>query len=523
MATVELVIGLLAAIALLGVVAERARLPYPAILVLGGIGLGVIPGLPAVRLDPKLVLFGFIPPLVYAAAFQAARYELRLYAVQIVSLATGLVLLTVAAGGAVGHLVGGISWASAFVFGALVAPTDPVSASAVMSEVGAPERIVAILEGESLINDGTGLAIFQVAVAATVSGGFSVGHGALKLLEISAGGVAVGLAIGWVSVRIRRPLDAPSIEIVFGLLAAFGSYSAADAAGFSGVLAAVAAGLYTGRHAQDISTPQSRLQMEPVLDAVTFVLESVLFLLIGLQLRTIVNGIPHAHLARAGMTGAAAIVAMIALRAAWMLGISPPLSRLLRAHVATVSRRERVVLSWSGMRGALSLAGALSIPLVAGSSPFPARDEDIFLVYCVVLGTLIVPSFTLETLVRRLGLGQSDRLREQERRARIRVAHAALSQLEDIAERHDLPEELLARLRGVYELRLSRLESGLPGGTGDDARDGGPDIQEVLHQLVAAQRQALVELRSQRSAPAEVLAHIQHDIDLEETRLGSIA
>jgi monovalent cation/hydrogen antiporter len=522
-ATVELLIGLLAAIALLGVVAEHARLPYPAVLVLGGIVLGLIPGLPAVRLDPELVLFGLIPPLVYAAAFQAASYDLRLYAVQIVSLATGLVLLTVLAGGAVGHLVGGISWASAFVFGALVAPTDPVSASAVMSEVGAPERIVAILEGESLINDGTGLAVFQVAVAAAVSGGFSVGHGALKLLEISAGGIAVGLVIGWVLVRIRRPLDAPSIEIVLGLVAAFGSYSAADAAGFSGVLAAVAAGLYTGRHAQDISTPQSRLQMQPVWDAVTFVLESVLFLLIGLELHHIVNGIPHAHLARAGLTGAVAIVVMIALRAAWMLGISPLLSRLLPAGLATPSRRERVVLSWSGMRGALSLAGALSIPLVARSSPFPARDEDIFLVYCVVLGTLIVPSFTLETLVRRLGLGQSDRLREQERSARIRVAHAALAQLEDIAERHDISEELLARLRGTYELRLARLESGRPGATGDDAGDGRPGIQEIRHQLVGAQRRALLELRRERGAPAEVLARIQHDIDLEEARLGSTA
>ncbi|HUA44579.1 MAG TPA: Na+/H+ antiporter [Solirubrobacteraceae bacterium] len=520
MATVELLIGLLAAIALLGVVAERASLPYPAVLVLGGIVLGLIPGLPAVRLDPELVLFGLIPPLVYAAAFRAASYDLRLYAVQIVSLATGLVLLTVLAGGTVGHLVGGIPWASAFVFGALVAPTDPVSASAVMGEVGAPERIVAILEGESLINDGTGLAVFQVAVAAAVSGGFSVGHGALKLLEISAGGIAVGLAIGWVLVRIRRPLDAPSIEIVLGLVAAFGSYSAADAAGFSGVLAAVAAGLYTGRHAQDISTPQSRLQMEPVWDAVTFVLESVLFLLIGLELHHIVNGIPHAHLTRAAMTGAVAIVVMIALRAGWMLGISPLLSRLLPAGSAAPSRRERVVLAWSGMRGALSLAGALSIPLAARSSPFPARDEDIFLVYCVVLGTLIVPSFTLETLVRRLGLGQSERLREQEIGARIRVAHAALAQLEDIAEQHDLPEELLARLRGVYELRLSRLESGRPGATRDGARDALLAIHEIRHQLVAAQRRALDELRRERAAPAEALAHIQHDIDLEEARLG---
>lgn len=517
MRTVEVVIGLLAVIALLGVVAERARLPYPPVLVLGGIVLGVIPAIPEIRLEPRLVLFGFIPPLVYAAAFRATSYDLRAHAVHIISLATGLVLLTVLAAGAVGHLVGGVPWAAAFVFGALAAPTDPVSASAVMSDVGAPERILTVLEGESLINDGTGLAIFQVAVAA-VAGGFSPGHGVIKLLEIAAGGIAVGLAVGWISVRVRRPLDAPAIEIVLGLLAAFGSYAAAEAAGFSGVLAAVAAGLYTGRHALDISSPQSRLRMDPVWDAVTFVLESVLFLLIGLQLRSIVNGIPHNHVGTAVLTGVAAVATVIALRTAWMAGSAPLFSRLLPALVPRTRPREIALMSWSGMRGALSLAGALSIPLVAGSAPFPARDEVIFFVYCVVLGTLIIPSFTLKALVRWLGLGQSEALREQELKARMRVAHAALARIEQLGEQHELPEALLARLRGVYELRLSRLESGRGRGEmGDQARD----THEISRQLIAAQRRALADMRHERTAPAEVLGRIQRDIDLEETRLRS--
>jgi NhaP-type Na+/H+ or K+/H+ antiporter len=256
----------------------------------------------------------------------------------------------------VGHLAGEIPWVSAFVVGALAAPTDPVSASAVLAGVGAPEEIVTILEGESLINDGTGLAVFAVAVAA-VAGGYSPAHGVLKFVEISAGGIAVGLAIGWVSVRLRRPLDLPSIEIVLGLMAAFGSYTAAQAVGFSGVLAAVAAGLYTGRHAQDISSPQARLRMEPVWDAVTFVLESVLFLLIGLQLPAIVHGIPHGHTARAVLTGAAVVGAVIVLRAAWMVTLASLLSRLFPKRVTPIARAEVVVLSWSGMRGALSLAG----------------------------------------------------------------------------------------------------------------------------------------------------------------------
>lgn len=519
MRTVEVVIGLLAVIALLGVVAERFRLPYPPILVLGGIALGLISGLPTVRLQPQLVLFGFIPPLVYAAAFRAASYDLRAHAAQILALATGLVLLTVIAAGAVGHLAGGIPWASAFVLGALAAPTDPVSASAVLAGVGAPEEIVTILEGESLINDGTGLAVFAVAVEA-VAGGYSPGHSLLKFVEISAGGIAVGLAVGWISVRLRRPLDLPSIEIVLGLLAAFGSYTAAQAAGFSGVLAAVAAGLYTGRHAQDISSAQTRLRMDPVWDAVTFVLESVLFLLIGLQLPSIVNGIPHGHTATAVLTGAAVVGAVIALRAAWMLTVAPLLSRLFPARVSPIGRAEVVVLSWSGMRGALSLAGALSIPVIAASHAFPARDQVIFLVYCVVLGTLIVPSFTLKALVQRLSLGQSEQMRAQEVAARIRVAHAALAQLEEIAEEHEIPEEVVARLRGIYELRLNRLESSRQEQSlHEDGGHDGPGSQELGERLVDAQRRAIEEIRSERAVGAQVLQRIQHDVDLEATRL----
>ncbi|MGH2930319.1 MAG: cation:proton antiporter, partial [Solirubrobacteraceae bacterium] len=354
-----------------------------------------------------------------------------------------------------------------------------------MSQVGAPERIVTILEGESLINDGTGLAVFQVAVAA-VAGGFSPGQGALRLLEISAGGTAIGLLVGWLSVRIRRPLDAPAIEIVLGLLAAFGSYVAADAAGFSGVLAAVAAGVYTGRHALEISSPQSRLRMEPVWDAATFVLESVLFLLIGLQLEGIVQGIPRGDAETAALTGVAAIAAAIALRSIWMLAVSPLLSRLLPARIAPTPPRQAIVLSWSGMRGALSLAGALSIPLMAGSQRFPARDEVIFLVYCIVLGTLIIPSFTLKALVRRLGLGQSERLREQELDARTRIAHAALTQLAEIAQEQEVSEDLLARLRAVYELRLSRIESSSREPSDDQDPGHGPDMHDLRKRLVAA-------------------------------------
>ncbi len=407
---VEVVIGLLAAVALLGTLAQRVGLPYPAVLVVGGLLIGVIPGAPAVRLDPHLVLFGFLPPLVYASAFRASHLDLRASVPHILTLAVGLVVVTVAAVALVGHYVVGLPWVPAFVLGALVAPTDPVSASAVVRRVGAPERIVAILEGEALVNDGTGLAAFQVAVVAA-AGGFSIGRGILEFVVISLGGLAIGLAVGWIATHLRRRVDDAPIEIVVGLLAAFGSYTAAQAAGASGVLAAVAAGLYVGHRIEDISSAAVRRASEPFWEALSYLLESVLFLLIGLQFLIIARGLPGPNALTPLGQAAAVLATAVVLRFAWMFTFARALSLLghvMPHRVERLRRGELTVLGFSGMRGALSLAGALSIPLLAAARPFPARDQVIFLVYAVVLGTLIVPSLTLERLVRRLGLARTE-------------------------------------------------------------------------------------------------------------------
>jgi CPA1 family monovalent cation:H+ antiporter len=535
----EIVIGLLAGVALLAAIARRAGLPYAAVLVLGGLVLGLIPGIPTVRLNPQLVLLGFLPPLVYASAFQAASYDLRPSIVHILTLATGLVLLTVLVVAAAGRVVAGLPWVSAFVLGALAAPTDPVSASSVMRHVGAPERIMAILEGESLINDGTGLAAFQVAVVAA-GGGISIGSGVLRFIAISVGGAAVGLVVGWILVHIRRRLDEPSLEIVLGMLAAFGSYVAADAIGWSGVLAAVTAGLYAGRHAEDISSAGTRLSTEPFWDALTFVLESVLFLLIGLQLPSIVSGL-HGSLGTGIADGVVLVVVVFAVRAAWMgaLRVMPPAvgrtvaagverlpggRRLGSAAGEPLSGRELTVLGFSGMRGALSLAGALSIPLVVSHHPFAARDQIIFLVYIIVIGTLVLPSLTLESLVRRLGLAGEDELRRVDLDARTRVVQAGLARLDELAPEAGVPPDTIERLRAILELRMDRLEAQRRrdgAGPGDDA--DGADLQTAVHRLrrevISAERQALAELREQREVPAQVLAGIQRDIDLDEIRL----
>jgi Na+/H+ antiporter len=431
------------------------------------------------------------------------------------------VLITVVAVAAVGRALTGLPWVSVLVLGALSAPTDPVSASAVMRNVGAPERIVAILEGESLINDGTGLAVFQLAAAAA-AGGISIGGGVLKFVEISIGGCAVGLVVGWLPVRLRRRVDEPPLEVVLGLLAAFGAYVAAYGIGWSGVLAAVTAGLYAGSQAEEISSAATRLNSEPFWNALTFVLESVLFLLIGLQLPSIVSGL-SGDLATGIGEGVVLVAVVLAVRAAWMaaLGLARNVGRGRRGGDA-LSGRELTVLGFSGMRGALALAGALSIPLVVSGHPFAGRDEIIFLVYVIVIGTLVSPSVTLEVLVRRLGLAAGDELLRRELEARERIVHAGLARLDELAEDPDVPPATLNRLRAILELRHERLEARgrrlaeAPA----DARDVEEAVQRLRRELVDAERRALADLRQRREVPAQVLARVQRDIDLDEIRLG---
>ena len=518
---VEIVIALLAGVAVLAAIAERAGLPHAAVLVLGGLVLGLIPGMPHVHLDPQLVLLGLLPPLVFSAAFQAASYDLRPNLVHILTLATGLVLITVVAVAGVGHALTGLPWVSALVLGALSAPTDPVSATAVMRDVGAPERIVAILEGESLINDGTGLAVFQVATAAA-AGGTSLGGGGVKFVEISIGGVAVGLVVGWLLVWLRRRLDEPSLEIVLGLLAAFGAYVAAYGIGWSGVLAAVTAGLYAGRQAEAISSPGTRLNMEPFWNALTFVLESILFLLIGLQLPSIVSGL-GGDLATGIGEGVVLVVVAMGVRAAWMGALALGQSFIRRRPgSAPLSGRELTVLGFSGMRGALSLAGALSIPLVVSHHPFAGRDQIIFLVYVIVIGTLVPPSLTLEALVRRVGLAVGDRMLRQEVEAREQIIHAGLARLNELAQDGDVSEPTLERLRALLDLRLERLEARRQrlGEASPQLPDVDQTVQRLRREVIAAERRALAELRRQRQVPTQVLAQIQRDIDLDEIRMG---
>ena len=516
---IELIVALLLASTVLAGVARAIYVHYAIVLVLGGLAVGLVSGTSAPQVDPHTVLFVFLPPLIYAASFSSSTQDLRAHARTIGLLAVGLVLLSMTAVAAVAHSVAGIGWGPALVLGAILGPTDPIAATSVLRRLGAPDRISTILEGEALINDATGLTVYKLAVAAVVSGHFSPGAGIVKFIAVAAGGVAVGLAAGWISVEIRKRIDEPQIEISISLLTAYLAYIPADRIGASGVLAAVAAGLYTGGRAGSMLSPTSRLRTLGFWEALTFLLESVLFLLIGLELPHITRGL---SVGEPLLYSAAVLVRLIAVRMAWMFTV-PLLAQLVRPRRTPTESRvaEQIVLGWSAMRGGASLAAALALPLTAAGRPFPDRANVIFISYIAIAATLVIPGLTLSPLVRRLGLGEQEAVAREEARARVQVAHAALKHIEDLAEREQLAEPVVDQLRTTYELRIHRLEphaDGNPAG-GDDAA-AARRIRELRRELIGVERRRLAYLRRRGRISAQSLRRIEHELDLEESRLA---
>jgi Na+/H+ antiporter len=314
----EILVFLLVAVALLAGFGLRYDVPYPIVLVLGGLALGFVPWLPAPDLDPDIVFFAFLPPLLYAAAFEASAYELRAHALPISLLAVGLVLATVVAVAVAAHGVAGVSWEMAFVLGAVVGPTDPVAATAVLRRLGAPSRIQTILEGESLVNDGTGLTAYGVAIGAVGAASLTVGGVVLDFVTTAAGGIAIGLVVGWVVGRLRQATEEPSIDVVLSVLTPFAAYVPAEKIHVSGVLAVVTAGVYIGTRSLGLSQAGARLRTLAFWQATEFLLQSLLFLLVGLQLTNLVEGIEDARLLELAGYGLVLALVVIGARMAWM-------------------------------------------------------------------------------------------------------------------------------------------------------------------------------------------------------------
>jgi CPA1 family monovalent cation:H+ antiporter len=496
-------IGVALAVAVLASVwlSRKTEVPSPVFLVLAGLATSLVPQLPQVILQPNVVFFVFLPPLLYSAAFFSSPSDLRRNWVPISLLAFGLVLVTMfAVAGASAALVGTLGWAAAFGLGAIVAPTDPVSSTSVLSRLGAPQRLRTILEGESLVNDGIALVVYRLAVSAAVGGGVSVLWGAERFGAVAAGGVAIGLALGFGIAQLRTRVHDPQIEITISLVTPYLAYIPAERAHVSGVLATVTTGLVLGWRSNGIFRPQTRLQAYAFWNVLTFLLESVLFVLLGAQIRVVMRGIQGVSAHTLGWDAAAVVGAVVAVR----------LLSMLAAPAA--SWRARLVLGWAGMRGAITLAAALALPV-----DFPQRDLVVFLAFLVVLATIVVEGISLPWLVRGLGLARGGEASRRELDARRQMTEAALARIDELAAEEDVGVDALDPLRRRYESRLERLSDEL-----DEDRDGDGrvDFGRLQRDLVAAQREALRRLRRDRELDAETARRLQRELDLEESRLG---
>jgi Na+/H+ antiporter len=512
-----LICGPLAAVAAVWL-AERVGVPYPVLLVAVGAVFSWLPGVSVPVLAPQVVFYVFLPPLIYYAAYFIAPDDLRANARPIGLLSVGLVIVTTAA--VAGVLVGlaGVPPAVALVAGAVVAPTDAVAATSVFKRLDVPERLATIVEGEGLTNDGTALVLYAGAVGAAMVGAVRPGPLAVTLLAAPAGGAALGLAVGWVAVQIRRRIDQPLLEITISLATPYLTYVLAEAAHLSGVLATVAAGVYVGSHLSAIFAPGARLQAFAFLDVLVFLLNAVLFTLVGAELVRSVHWVSELPAPRLGAAMSAVVVVVIALRLIWML-FGPVTARLLGRPRGEPVWRQRVVVAWAGMRGGLSLAAALAIPLqCADGSPFPYRDLVIVVAAAVIVASLLVQGTTLPWLLRRLGLRAED-FGTEENKARLKAARAALEWLDD-HNSAESADEATKSARALYEAKVRRLQLSPASEDESDEAQEMERYRALRLELIGVERSALLALRRDGRINATLLRTIERDFDLEEARLS---
>jgi CPA1 family monovalent cation:H+ antiporter len=515
------IVALLAAGLGLLVAAHLVRIPYPILLVLGGLALGFIPGVPHLHLNPELVLVGILPPLLYATAFYTPLREIHKAARSISSLAFGLVFATIAAVAAVAHYAIDMPWPVAFVLGAIVAPTDPVAATAIADRIGLPRNLVVMIEGEGLLNDATALTAYRFAVAAVVGGGFSLMHATWEFVVAVVGGIGVGLAVGFLIRQLRRRIDHSPTEVAIALFSGYLAYLPAEALHVSAVLAAVTVGVYVGWYTPELTNARTRLQGEAVWEIVTFVVNALLFTLVGLQLRTIVSSIHGHSLGTLVAWGALISGVVIGVRLLWVYGVTYLqwwVFPRIRSRERFPNPRAVGVVAWTGMRGGVTLAAALALPLTTDNgSPFPDRSLVVFLAFAVIVATLVLQGLSLQPLVRMFDLPHREDT-DQETAARLYAAEAALDRLDELATEDWARDDAVQRLRDSYAFRQGKLSARYDDAPKLDRHRR--DFERLRRQLIDAERGALLELQRRGQLEDEVLQRVRRELDIEETRLG---
>jgi CPA1 family monovalent cation:H+ antiporter len=514
-------LALLIGLAALLIAAPAARIPYPIFLVLGGLALGFVPGIPTIQLPPDVVLVAVLPPLLYSSAFFTSLRDLRANRRAIGVLAVGLVVATTVTVAVVAHAaINDLPWSAAFVLGAVVAPTDPIAATAIMRRLSVPRRLVSIVESESLVNDGTALVLYRVAVVAAVSGEFSAANASLRFVWSVAGGIAIGLIVGYVVAAVRRRLDNPPVEVTIALMTGYLAFIPAAAAEASGVLAVVTAGVYLGWRTPELTSVQTRLQGIAVWEILVFVLNALLFALVGLQLSHILDTLTGRSSGELMLYGLLITGTVVLTRILWL-----PLFAELPYWFSSTRPRPKpyshtFLISWAGMRGAVSLAAALAIPLTTDAGgAFPERDLIIFLTFCVILGTLVLQGLTLPMVIRALRI-ESDHAEEAEdAKARIHAADAALARLEELLDEEWVREDTAERLRGLYGFRRNRFSSRFEEDSDGAIEAQSQDYQRLRRELLDAERAAVVALGREGLISSDIAYRVTRDLDLEDARL----
>jgi Na+/H+ antiporter len=523
---VLLFLGLVAAIAF-AIVAKRFGLPYPIVFVLAGAAIAFIPGLPPVRIAPEWIFLAVLPPLLFSGGWRTDWVMFRQNLRPILQLAIGLVVLSTLAAAVVAHaLLPALGWAGAFVLGAIVSPPDAVAASATFERFAVPRRIVAILEGEGLVNDATALVIYAYAVAAASSGVFALGPALVSFVVVALGGIATGLAVAWAVewlTRLLRRYDLGDslIDSLTIIGAAYAAYLGGQALHVSGVLSAVVAGIAISRRSSVLYSPETRLLGVNFWTLWIYALNAFVFLAIGLQLRTLA-GTPSHALALLPAALAVSLV-LVAVRLLWVYPAT-----LIPRWIPAVRRNDPLppwssvtVIGWSGMRGIISLAAALAIPYTAANgAPFPGRDAIVFVTFVVIFVTLVGQGLTLLPLLRWLKVAAEPGGGQREIAVRVAALEGGLREIETLSRTHDAPadREVLDRLRDEYRDRIDHLQHHGAGGSAGEAAESRFD-HEAQRAAIGAERRAIMRLRDRGEIPDDLFRTVQYDLDLAEARL----
>ena len=520
MALLELLLLLLLSCVALGWVARHFNFPYPIALVAGGSVLGLVPNLPQDMFDPQLVMVSILPPILYQTALLTSWTDFKANLREIGLLAIGLVAATTLAVGAVlKFLVPDVPWAVAFTLGAIVSPPDAVAATSILSRLNMPRRLVTILEGESLVNDASGLVLYKFAVAAVLTGAFSWAEASHQFALVSLGGVAIGAVLAFAYIAVHKKLEDPFIEVLTVLTIPYASYMVAEAFHTSGVLAVVTAGLVRGRYAPAIVSPEMRIMARSVWNVLVFLLNSLVFILIGLQMSSVLQALDRYPLAYLAAIAAAVTVTAIWVRFAWVYPLDwlqRRYDRLLRRKPEPANTNELAIMSWCGMRGIVSLAAALALPLrLDNGQPFPYRDLVIFLTFVVIAVTLVGQGLTLTPLIRRLKVGSNWSLKDEQVRVRSSMSTAALAAIDREIAAAGAPAHWADSLKAEISERIAEVAA-------NEGRELTPRMEllnRLRHAAIRAERAELLRMWRANEIGDEVMHHLTELLDYEQARL----